>query len=89
MQLTICSNHSVRNDSTKPLEQARAKLGTPTAVTLGALVNERHSANKPTQRVLIRDGSKVHIIPVEKIDYVKQRMITLPFVARERNISNR
>ena len=53
------------------LEQARAKLGVSTAVTLDALVHDRHNATKPAERVLIRDGSRVHIIPVEKIDYVE------------------
>ncbi|MBI5474266.1 MAG: response regulator transcription factor [Ignavibacteriae bacterium] len=53
------------------LAQARAKLGSQSADTLDALVRERHVSNKPAERVLIRDGAKVHIIPVGKIDYVE------------------
>ena len=35
------------------------------------LVQDIRTQNKPLERILIRDGTKVHVIPVEKIDYVE------------------
>ena len=53
------------------LQQAKNKLGTPSDKTLDAIVEDSHSAHKPLERILIRDGTKVHIIPVEQIDYIE------------------
>jgi two-component system LytT family response regulator len=50
---------------------ARARARTATAVTPTAL---RHAARKPgtpLDRVIIRDGADVHVVPVGKIDYVE------------------
>jgi two-component system LytT family response regulator len=52
------------------LEQAKRRLP-PTTTQLDALVKASHSPHQPLERILIRDGSKVHIIPSEKIDYIK------------------
>jgi len=35
------------------------------------LVQDIRTQNKPLERVLIRDGTKVHVLPAEKIDYVE------------------
>jgi two-component system, LytTR family, response regulator len=35
------------------------------------LVAEAQGRTNPVERVLIRDGSQVHVLPVEKIDYVE------------------
>lgn len=53
------------------LEQAKNRLGRPVAHALDAIVKESHSSTKPLERILIRDGAKVVIIPSEKIDYVE------------------
>ena len=29
------------------------------------------SAQEPARRILVRDGSRVHVLPVEKIDYAQ------------------
>jgi two-component system, LytTR family, response regulator len=36
-----------------------------------ALVAQARPRTGPLERVLIRDGAQVHVIPVEKIDYVE------------------
>mgnify|MGYP001562033319 CR=1 FL=1 len=51
--------------------QARKKLGANSAKRLDAIIEESRLANKPVERILIRDGAKVHIIPSEKIDYIE------------------
>lgn len=55
----------------KAIEQARRKIGKPIAAKLDAIVEESHSATKPLERILIRDGAKVQIIPTETIDYLE------------------
>lgn len=51
------------------LERARARLGekTPAATELHAAAR----GGEPVERVVIKDGTRVHIIPVEKIDWVE------------------
>ena len=52
------------------LERARARLGEPrpAAAELAAAARPpEHSL----ERIVVRDGSKVHIIPVDKLDYVE------------------
>jgi two-component system LytT family response regulator len=51
------------------LAHARASFGNPPA--LAALVAEATTRNKPLERVLIRDGAKVHVIAADKIDYIE------------------
>jgi two-component system LytT family response regulator len=53
------------------LEHARFHLNVGRETPLSALVAESRKHNLPMQRVLIRDGSRVHVIPVEKIDYIE------------------
>ncbi|MGH9372848.1 MAG: LytR/AlgR family response regulator transcription factor [Vicinamibacterales bacterium] len=54
------------------LSRARARLQAmePWA-DIDALITEGRSRQAPLERVLIRDGSQVHVLPVEKIDFVE------------------
>ena len=49
------------------LERARSTRGE--RVPVAELVRDAREHRKPLERILIRDGSKVHVIPAEKIDY--------------------
>ncbi|MES3020062.1 MAG: LytTR family transcriptional regulator DNA-binding domain-containing protein [Pseudomonadota bacterium] len=51
------------------LAHARTQLGKPGAVD--AVVRETALRNKPLERVLIRDGAKVHVIAAAKIAYIE------------------
>ncbi len=51
------------------LAHARAGLGTQNG--LEQLVSVRAARKQPLERVLIRDGAQVHVIAVDKIDYVE------------------
>jgi len=53
------------------LERARQGIRRGESQPVAALVAESRRREKPIERVLIRDGSKVHVIPVEKIDYIE------------------
>ncbi len=51
------------------LARNRIRRGDPDRLT--SLVEDVRRQNKPLERILIRDGSKVHVIPVERIDYIE------------------
>ncbi|MBZ5498004.1 MAG: LytTR family DNA-binding domain-containing protein [Acidobacteriia bacterium] len=53
------------------LEHARLHLKLDRQTPFADLIAESRKRHKPLQRVLIRDGSRVHVLPVEKIDYVQ------------------
>ena len=54
------------------LSRARTRLqGRESVPDLERLVAEGRSRQGPVERVLIRDGSQVHVLPVQKIDYVE------------------
>jgi two-component system, LytTR family, response regulator len=53
------------------LEHARFHLNAGRDTPLPALIAESRKHDLPMQRVLIRDGSRVHVIPVDKIDYIE------------------
>ena len=53
------------------LSRARARLNAKEDLPIDALVNEARPRTGPLERVLIRDGSQVHVLPVEKIDFVE------------------
>ncbi len=54
------------------LSRARGRIqGREPAPPLDALVAEGRPRQGPLERVLIRDGSQVHVLPVQKIDYVE------------------
>lgn len=50
------------------LERARARLGERR--TLPEIVPEARSAGQRPQRIVVKDGTRVHVIPVAKLDYV-------------------
>jgi len=49
------------------LERARTAQGE--RLPVAELVRDAREHSKPLERILIRDGSKVHVVPAEKIDY--------------------
>ncbi len=51
------------------LERARARVGQKTAATTELHATAR--AGNPIERILIKDGPRVHVIPVDKLDYVE------------------
>ncbi len=53
------------------LAHARASIGAAAQVGLTAMLHDTAQGSKPLQRVLIRDGAKVHVIAVEQIDYIE------------------
>ena len=63
------------------LTRARARLLAPSADTVEALVSEARPRSGPLERVLIRDGSQVHVLPVERIDYVEAQDDYISFKA--------
>ena len=53
------------------LARARERLAARDMTPVDALVSETRAKQTPLERVLIRDGSQVHVLPVAKIDYVE------------------
>jgi two-component system LytT family response regulator len=53
------------------LSRARERLASKESLPVDALVSEARPRQEPLERVLIRDGSKVHVLPVDRIDYVE------------------
>ncbi|HVL67553.1 MAG TPA: LytTR family DNA-binding domain-containing protein [Vicinamibacterales bacterium] len=53
------------------LSRARARIQARAPVPVQALLADARPQAGPVARVLIRDGGHVHVIPVEKIDYVE------------------
>jgi len=53
------------------LSRARERLAAKDSLPVDALVSEARPTQEPLERVLIRDGSKVHVLPVDRIDYVE------------------
>lgn len=53
------------------LERARQRMERNEASPVPVLVRQARASARPLERVLVKDGSRVHVIPVEKIDYVE------------------
>jgi two-component system LytT family response regulator len=53
------------------LSRARARIQAREPMPLEELVADARPRQGPVERVLIRDGAQVHVIPVERIDYVE------------------
>ena len=64
--------------------RARSRLGTGRDPALDRLVEDRREASGRLERILVRDGSEVHVIPVEKIDYVEAQDDYVSVKTRER-----
>ncbi len=73
------------------LMRARSRLqardGPPeaTEVEIGALIAQARPRQIPLERVLIRDGAQVHVLPVERIDYVEAQDDYVSFKAEGRS----
>jgi len=63
------------------LARARARIGARETIPTKALVSEARSARAPLERVLIRDGAQVHVLPAERIDFVEAQDDYVSFVA--------
>jgi two-component system, LytTR family, response regulator len=53
------------------LSRARERLASREAAPIEALLSSARPRQTPVERVLIRDGSQVHVLPVDRIDYVE------------------
>jgi two-component system LytT family response regulator len=51
--------------------RARARLRATTAMPIDDMIKAAKPRSGPAGRVLIRDGANVHVLPVDKIDYVE------------------
>jgi len=55
------------------LTRVRQRLGQPQAPSVARLVAAVRPPGAPLARVLVREGARVHVIPVEKLDLVEAR----------------
>jgi two-component system, LytTR family, response regulator len=53
------------------LMRARQRLAGRVPIPVGPLVAAARPVGQPVQRVVVRDGSRVHVVPVERLDYVE------------------
>jgi len=53
------------------LTRARERLAARDAMPVEAIVADNRDKHAPVERVLIRDGSKVHVLTVDRVDYVE------------------
>lgn len=53
------------------LDHAEQTIGAASSIPVKAVAEEAASAQQPLERLLIKEGSKVLIIPAEKIDYIE------------------
>ncbi len=59
----------------KALERARQRLGEPASaaprISAAELSAAARAPEQKLERIVVKDGAKVHIIPIEKLDYVE------------------
>jgi two-component system LytT family response regulator len=60
-----------RDRLAEALDRAGRRMGSKTHDTLSGLVRESRDSTSPLERILVRDGSRVHVIPAGKIDYLE------------------
>ena len=53
------------------VERARARIRAKTAIPVDEILRDAKPRTGHAERVLIRDGANVHVLPVDKIDYVE------------------
>jgi two-component system, LytTR family, response regulator len=53
------------------MQRARERMRAKAAVPLDAIVREARPRTGPAERILIRDGANVHVLPADAIDYVE------------------
>lgn len=56
---------------TEALEHTKQRLNKKKSVPFQELSSAAGLKTSPLERVLVKDGSKVHVIPVDKIDYIE------------------
>ena len=63
------------------LDRVRVKLAAPSVVSVGAaeLRNAAQPPGRYAERIVIRDGARVHVLPVAQIDYVEAQEDYLAF----------
>jgi len=65
--------------------RGRVSGSEPREPDVDALIAEARPRQGPLERVLIRDGAQVHVLPVERIDYVEAQDDYVCFVADGRS----
>ena len=53
------------------MQRARERIRAKAALPLEEIVRDAKPKTGPSERVLIRDGANVHVLPVDQIDYVE------------------
>jgi two-component system LytT family response regulator len=53
------------------IDRVRERLGRGEALPVPQLAAEGQPAQEHARRILVRDGPRVHVLPVEKIDYIQ------------------
>jgi two-component system LytT family response regulator len=53
------------------LVQARARIGKPSAMSAARLVADARPDRSPAERILVRDQAKVHVLGVERVDFIE------------------
>ena len=53
------------------MQRARERIRAKTTLPLEEIVRDARPRTGPSERVLIRDGANVHVLPVDQIDYVE------------------
>jgi two-component system, LytTR family, response regulator len=53
------------------IEHAKERMKKTKNIPLQALASAAGMKPSPIERILVKDGSKVHVIPVDKIDYIE------------------
>jgi two-component system, LytTR family, response regulator len=68
------------------LKRARSRIGAP-APSVAPLIHAARAREPFSDRVLVREGARVHVIPVEHIDYIEARDDSIRIVAGGRRHS--
>lgn len=53
------------------LGQALERVGQTSRDELVSLIEDTKRRDAPVERILVRDGSRVHVVPVDKLDYIE------------------
>jgi two-component system, LytTR family, response regulator len=53
------------------LDRTRQRMERKEASPVPDLVKQARASAKPMERILVKDGSRVHVIPLEKVDYIE------------------
>ena len=56
---------------TEALEHAKKQIKKNISIPIQDIASSARMKPSPLERVLVKDGSKVHVIPVDKIDYIE------------------